>query len=525
MTSEASTLTIDLDIDDRGVDLAGRLNVEARGNRLIVTLEAESRSRSHTNRTGLVVLHPPSLAGEPLQVRHADGEVERLRFPVAISPHQPARGIASLAWCDHSIALRVDLEGDEFEMEDQRNWSDASYKTYNRSLDRPFPYTLEPGERIRQRVTVVADASDSPTAPAPAGPARVETLRLTASGSLPTIAIGAATAPGPGPKAHDPVAAHRHVELDLRDPSWPAALERALLGAEDLSVMVVSPSPPQRSHIERVAQGLTGAHVRWVGIVDTDSHVSDSQLVTALREALPPRTPIVGGSRSHYTELNRQWDRVDTTYLDGLVFPTTPLFHTLETEQLVEAVAMQRVIAENATSRAPDLPVHIGPVTLRPRFNNVATSAAPTPVRTDLAEGYGAQLTGADDARQSAPELAAWTVASAAALALPGVGSLTYFEEWGPRGIRTTEGTPLPVHAALAAVAELDEGVLLSGTSADGVLWAMGSRSRGTDTILVANLSGRPRTVRLAADGAPTREADLDAFDWTRLRVQAAGRS
>ena len=44
------------------------------------------------------------------------------------------------------------MEGDTFEMEDQRNWSDASYKTYVRPLARPWPYTLPKGEKVPQAV-------------------------------------------------------------------------------------------------------------------------------------------------------------------------------------------------------------------------------------------------------------------------------------------------------------------------------------------------------------------------------------
>ena len=33
-------------------------------------------------------------------------------------------------------------------MEDQRNWSDASYKTYVRPLAPPWPYTLPKGEKV-----------------------------------------------------------------------------------------------------------------------------------------------------------------------------------------------------------------------------------------------------------------------------------------------------------------------------------------------------------------------------------------
>ena len=44
------------------------------------------------------------------------------------------------------------MNGDVFEMEDQRNWSDASYKTYVRPLSLPWPYVMEQGVVNRQSV-------------------------------------------------------------------------------------------------------------------------------------------------------------------------------------------------------------------------------------------------------------------------------------------------------------------------------------------------------------------------------------
>ena len=40
------------------------------------------------------------------------------------------------------------MQGDIFEMEDQRNWTDASYKTYVRPLALPWPYTLPAGTEL-----------------------------------------------------------------------------------------------------------------------------------------------------------------------------------------------------------------------------------------------------------------------------------------------------------------------------------------------------------------------------------------
>ena len=50
----------------------------------------------------------------------------------------------------------VRMEGDTFEMEDHRNWTDASFKTYVRPLALPWPYTLPKGETFKQSVTLDA---------------------------------------------------------------------------------------------------------------------------------------------------------------------------------------------------------------------------------------------------------------------------------------------------------------------------------------------------------------------------------
>ena len=44
------------------------------------------------------------------------------------------------------------FEGDVFETEDQRNWTDASYKTYSTPLDQPYPAKVTKGTALFQRI-------------------------------------------------------------------------------------------------------------------------------------------------------------------------------------------------------------------------------------------------------------------------------------------------------------------------------------------------------------------------------------
>ncbi|KAA9108140.1 hypothetical protein [Microbacterium rhizomatis] len=492
VSAEDSLLEVRVSTTELGADIRGAVRVIALGDTLEVTFDAVSATEFLTNRTGLVVLHPHQLAGSALAVVHANGESEQTVFPAKISPHQPVFDIASLAWRDDGLGVAVQFEGDVFEMEDQRNWSDASFKTYSRPLGLPFPYALSAGERVLQRVTVSVTEQA-----APRRSGDPDRITLLPAGPFPAIGVGASTAPDPAPESLEPSGSVLLVELDLRTPTWIAALERAATAGLPLDVRVVLPDGDPTTVLLDLASRLRAAGAIRVAAFDPVLHVTDAAAAAALRQALARadvELPILGGTRSHFTELNRERDRVPDD-VDGIVFATTPLFHTVGTEQLVESLAVQRLIARQAVAGAADRDVVVGPVTLRARFNNVATEPELRPTRLDLRDGYGAAFTGAADPRQSAPELAAWTVASAAALAVPGVSALYFFEEWGARGIRSSSGEPLPVAQAVRALAELEGGELLWGDSPDGLVWALGSRKPEGDILLVANVDRRARGI------------------------------
>ena len=211
-----SDLALTLHVHSKGLGsgLRGIVRAEVRGpGRLRLLTDLESQSAFETNRTGLVVLHPPGLAGARLDVHHSGGTVEHARFPERISPHQPAFDIAALSWSHGGLDVDVRFAGDVFEMEDQRNWTDASYKTYSRPLALPFPYSLAAGERVVQSIDV--SVSGTPTA---ADPDSVARIRLEEGPALPAIAVSAATAPDPTPAptpADSAGPASVLVELDL----------------------------------------------------------------------------------------------------------------------------------------------------------------------------------------------------------------------------------------------------------------------------------------------------------------------
>ncbi|MBF4616132.1 hypothetical protein [Curtobacterium sp. VKM Ac-1376] len=409
------------------------------------------------NRVGLVVLHPPALAGQPLTVRHPSGGSTATAFPFWIAPHQPAADIAGLAWATGPVTLSLDLTGDVFEMEDQRNWTDASFKTYSTPLAEPFPVALSPGTTVRQGLTLRA------TAVGPAGGPG------TRSGGAASPAPGLAALDGPGPGAvvtapptlqllagSAPVAARPDdtdllrgfpilVEPTLGAPDFDAVLASARrdAGGAPLDVRFVTDDPVLlRAAIDVVLEA--GPVVRFVAF-DPVSHVTTPALQRALREAVAAvgALDVVAGTRAHFTELNRsialfaRWD-------GPLTFSVTPQMHDRSPEQVTESIRMQRWVVSSASRLAAGRALHVGPVTLRPRWNAVATATAPARAVTDatVERGYGPEtVPDATDPAQHTPAAERWFADAVRALTVPGVASITLAEAWGPRGFVAADGT------------------------------------------------------------------------------------
>ncbi len=101
-------------------------------------------NRFARNRIGICVLHPlTGVTGQLCQIESPDGQQTSGWFPDYVSPHQPFLNIQTLRWQPASgHVLQLDFAGDVFETEDQRNWTDASFKTYSTPLTLPFPVVL-----------------------------------------------------------------------------------------------------------------------------------------------------------------------------------------------------------------------------------------------------------------------------------------------------------------------------------------------------------------------------------------------
>jgi hypothetical protein len=383
------SVTYEAVVGDASQQLRYRANIEGRTNgALSFEAEAEPTTRFVTNRTGFVVLHPiAGVAGEPCQIEHVDGRLVESRFPALVDPVQPMLDLRALS---HRFApgltLTCRMEGDTFEMEDQRNWCDASYKTYVRPLARPWPYALEPGTPVRQRVLLTVTGSAAARGASP-GPRLAAPNML---GSVPALGIGleprlaratldaAATLKSACPDHvicfHDPGLGHSKDTLALQveaahalgAEAWLEAVIRQVDGfageIQQLAALARSLGAPFRTLLLSPASDLKST---LPGAVWPPCPPAEA-LYRAARAAFPG-VQLGGGMFSFFTELNRK--RPPVTLLDFVTFTTSALVHAGDDRSVTEGLEALPALARSTKSFIDGKPYHVGPSAIGMRMN------------------------------------------------------------------------------------------------------------------------------------------------------------
>lgn len=466
------------------------------------------------NRIGWCVLHPMTLAGLPAVAETPEGAVVG-EFPEAIMPWQPFKDMRVLVHPTWNGGLvTIEFDGDLFEMEDQRNWTDASYKTYSTPLRLPYPVQLNSGDRIRQRVVIRVVPPVDAAAWKPATHVQV-VVGGNAIGVMPSIGVGAASHGKPlDATTIDRLRgfglAHLRSTVDCSREDWQDRLrlhdrEASELGL-GLEIEVIA--QPEVSDLNELASALakTEAPIARVLVFPVGSLTTTREVVEGLRAAfnrIGISLPVGGGSRAFFTELNRAETTIPWDALDVVGYPINPTVHAIDNLSVMETLAAQEVTVREAKRLSHNKPLAVGPVTLRMPFNPNATGPqAPTPDGT---------LPANVDPRQSSLAAASWTAGSIGRLARGGATSLTYFQTNGWRGLmeRTDHalrvpgfaswpGMVFPLAEVIAELAPLARGEVLPFSAADEVAIDGCAVATGEKfTAVVANLRSEPVRARI----------------------------
>jgi hypothetical protein len=487
-------------------------------------MDGQARATFLRNRIGFCVLHPAACAGKACRVGHTDGTQDQTIFPLDISADQPVRPFDDMRSIDYEVQpgvrARTDLDGDVFEMEDQRNWTDASFKTYCTPLSLPFPAVVEKGAHICQTVSLsIRDERpdrDTPRPTARSGSSAVHIDLLPSEQPLPLPQIGLGVASHGQPLSDLEVARlkdlhlhHLRVDLQLSDPAYPTRLVLAAKQARQLgvglavAVFISAGAEDELIGLRKVLGEVKPPVTAWLVYPARESYAGGSPTDAVVRAAhthlagYDPSAQFAAGTNTDFIFLKRNPPSPES--LDMVCLAINPQPHAFDNASLIETLEMQSVVVASAGRIAKGLPVIVSPVTLKPRFNPYATGPAP-----QVPPG---EIPAEVDARQMSLFCAGWTACSVRYIAEAGARWVTYYETTGWRGVmetaagspephlfRSLAGAVFPVYLVLADIGEFVRGQVIALRSSDplrvnGLVLRSGRRAQ----VILSNLTPAPQ--------------------------------
>jgi hypothetical protein len=514
--------------------LAYEAKIEGTGDgNLEFTGTAAPKTDFLTARTGFVVLHPlKGVAGHPVDIEHVDGSRVKSKFPELVNPIQPVLNIRSLT---HEVMpglkATVLMEGETFEMEDHRNWTDASFKTYVRPLIRPWPYTLKAGEPVEQTIKVTLGGSTANGGRSAVGKSIEVKLGAVSREALQPVGLGM---PAEGIE-------HAIGRLELLklaaprflichfDPRKKHGLKelygyRVLAeetGAEAALEVVVESIDNFRQELKRLADmvrqsGIKLTSIAVVPVGDLKSVLPGGprppapkleELYGAARETFPG-IRLGGGMFSFFTELNRK--HPPAKLLDFVVNTTCPIVHAADDRSVMETLEALPYQVTTARSFIGKTAYRIGPSGIGCRDNPHGATWTPNP------DNLRVCLTKLEP-RQRGLFAAAWTLGYIATLAHTGIEAIAMGAPTGPLGIiyaKTEHKQPwydqlsgpavFPVYHVIGSLARSAGRKLVEAQSSDSTkVQTLACRGKGGTTLWLANLTAENQPVKLSgAQGA-----------------------
>jgi hypothetical protein len=406
-------------------------------NSLTFSMEGEALTSFEKNRIGICILHPVEpCAGNKCLITHTDNRNESSEFPLYISPSQPFHDIKSMSWKIEGLKCNLSFEGDVFETEDQRNWTDASFKTYCTPLDRPFPVKVNKGERISQQIELKVEGY------LPASQTDDETIKLTLDKdkftSLPSIGICRSSRPEHLTQNEISILRklkfdHYRVDLHLHDDDWKTIASMAVTEAEQLGYpleLALFFDEKSVEESDELMDFFSGKQVKTTHLIiydklspSTPDKLTDT-ITPVLRKAFPGAM-IAYGTNANFAQLNR--NRPHSVHNDFFCYSIHPQEHASDNSTLVENLKGQEYTVASCKSFSSGKGILISPVNIQRRFNaNISNFEIPYP-----GSGMPPQV----DSRQMSHFGACWTAGSLKYLIESGAEGITFFETVGERGI------------------------------------------------------------------------------------------
>jgi hypothetical protein len=525
------------------------ISCDANGN-LEFTADAKPDADFPTNRTGFVVLHPlTGVAGQPVEVEYVTGKKEKSKFPPLVNPACPFTGIRALK---HKVAdglfATCRMEGYAFEMEDHRNWSDASFKTYVRPLAEPWPYILPAGVAFKQKVSL--NFTGKLPRPKKAGAAKRIGVELGRAGpALP--AIGAAVPMEEAERALQAVDAIKaaglqhltcHIDGRQSDVATPMRHYRRLADATGAAIVLEIILPGKGApagELARIADAARQAGIKpeavsvavaqhQLGILPGTKRPEEpafADIYKAARDAFPG-AKIGGGTFTFFTELNR--NRPPAALIDYVTHTTSPIVHAADDVSVMETLEAHPYQIKSVRSLFKT-GYRLGPSAIPARTNPYGASSAANPNNQRVCLS---QI----DPRQRGLFGAAWNIGYAGAWTKGALDAVTLGAVTGSSGMvyrKTAHAQPYfdalsgtavyPLYHVIADLAKAARAKQIATTISDaGSVAALAYKGKDGTVLWLANLTSKPVTLKVQGFTGAANVATLDEGSFAKATTDLA---
>jgi hypothetical protein len=486
----------------------GQIDGHADG-RIEFAFTGVAQSSFSSNRIGVCTLHPiRECAGIAARARYTEDGQGDVSFPALVAAEQPIAGftgLTALRYDIEGITVALEFDGDIFETEDQRNWIDASYKTYSRPLALPRPIQIVKGTRIEQRVTVTVTVPSRPTKP------QIEAAALIQLDSsrrplitMPAIGVGlghAGAGPDLGTSRHLRSLRPAHLRIDLRlEEDWRPELERGLAASADAGCpleIAVHVGERSAASLHQISNLLPpGSVARWL-VFAADRMATTPGALSMVREHLMPSRPAAEAVGTGANGDLYQFHLQPPPAADFFCWGMNPHAHASDLTSLAETPPAAADQVRSLARRFPGVRIAVTPITLQPRG---AAVIDPDPLHGSL---FGA----------------AWTLALAASVANVGLWSTTFYHRVD--AIVPATGHVSPLYHVLADLAECAGAPIVPLVPREGRGWVMTRRGVGAAVLLIANLARETAEVRLPIGFTARRIRILDLRTHVKAVEQA----
>lgn len=475
-----------------------------------------------TNRCGWVLMHPMSAAGCAVEVRHVDGRVSRSNLPEEVPAWPPFTGVCGLR---HEYVpghwAEAQLPGEDYELEDQRNNADASFKTYSRSNFMPRPYVLRKHQSwIREIHLRLLD----PTPKLPSLTAAPAVRYWLQKHTAPAVKLGLAITPE---MSHAPAQWLLNILSDWRPAFlhltlWPETEVDAVDWSGVHALLKAADATLRLDLCGRDSLGLGGT--QDAACLALAGRLALAGVVPASVAALPcggpaasflrtvfPASAIGGGTPHFFAQLNRLEISGGE---DFMAFTVCPIVHDADDKAVMHGLQSLPSMLDTARRRHPGRDWHLGPSALSARVSPLG--------RRPHSDGQRRIPLASHDPRSRGLFGAAWLLGHMAVAARADVKALTMPPLVGDDGLLwpAGKGWKMTPSAAMLQVCmrwkNVNEVVLQAheGSAYPRLslpLAAIAGRTSEGQQILLANLSGHVQTLCWPHGG---RWASMDATSW-----------